>query len=116
MSTNTKKPKITFSHIYSKLITWTGAIPRTVILLDVIPTHIEKLSEQFIEYDASYTDNWGEEHMYQLPRKGPMLILLFHSPQDSMLFTTIRTDIRNKKEYYRGLIGEEFDVIITEEP
>lgn len=113
-----KVPKIKFSHLYSKLRDGGNSYPiQRATLLQVVPIEISTLSRQFIDYD---TDN-GK---YKLPFKGWYLMLIFQKPGGD-LFTTLRSQYSyekwrgkeiNKHPYYEGLVGKEFDVVITPTP
>jgi len=94
--------KIKFSHKYRKL---SGVKNNKAILLEVIPVKLENLHKPFLDYD---TDN-GK---FILPKLGIYLMLIFIS--DGFLFTTIRRSTPEKKKYYDGCIGQEFDVEIAE--
>jgi len=101
---------IRFSHCYYKM-----GSSETAKLLAVFKTHYNELGKDFIEFDTRYLDQtqpvWTDGH-YLLP-KTDLLVLLF---QDSDgLFTTIRRWTPQKETYYRGAIGEQFQIVIEEE-
>lgn len=105
-----KNYKITFSHVYKKLLGLDGQPIRKARLLLVLSVAQDSFREciEFIDYD---TDN-GK---YSIPYSAYHLILLFQKPGGD-LFTTVRPQwgrLGNKKPYYDGLIGKELEVVIT---
>ena len=104
-------PKIKFSHNYPKLYGQTSAV-----LLAVRELSFPKdRNYELLEYDTSYPSPHGID-FYPLP-DGLFLQLIFvgnkHIP-----FCTIRSKYggfrKNKKEYYESLVGQNFQIIITE--
>ncbi|MCK5138249.1 MAG: hypothetical protein KAQ85_00265 [Thermodesulfovibrionia bacterium] len=77
-----------------------------VILLEVLNSKFEELSDTFIEYD---TKNFSGEN-YKLPKKGDCLVLLFLGAgviwDTGELFTTVRRSTPAKEMYYKGLRGQ----------
>jgi len=94
--------KIKFSHNYNKL---SGVKNNKAVLIEVIPVKMENLHKPFLDYD---TDN-GK---FYLPKLGIYLLLIFNS--GGFIFTTIRRQTPEKKKYYDGCIGQEFDVEVVE--
>jgi hypothetical protein len=112
-----KRPTIIFSHAYKKLML-NGKPTQTATLLLVlnVPMGAIQDSKDFLEYD---TDN-----KFVLPYDTWYLVLIFKKSNGD-LFTTVRPASRNKmafgfnakykskEEYYKGLIGQEFQIQIT---
>lgn len=97
--------KIKFSHVYDKLLIHPyNTHAKQIRLLDVLPIRLENLSRAFLRYD---TDN-GK---YELPKTGEYMLLLFE--KGNSIMPTIRRYKPEKWNYYRGAIGEMFEVIIT---
>lgn len=106
------KPRIKFSHSYKKLQDAQGNPIKNAKLLLVLPVQMESLSDakDFLAYD---TDN----NKYTIPFSTWYVILIFQKPFGD-LFTTVRPmfgRFGNKQKYYEPLIGQEFDIVITEE-
>ena len=102
--------KIKFSHAYKKLLADADghcAPVSRLKLLDVQVVQLEELTNEFINFD---TDNG----VYQLPEKGEYLMLIFLKPSEMDLCLTLRRATPNKYNYYRGAVGQWFDVEITE--
>lgn len=68
-------------------------------LLQVLEADYSDLTQEFKDYDTDF----GK---YQLPTKGPCLVLLFTGL--SGLFTTVRTS--DKAEHYRDRVGQAFSI------
>lgn len=105
------KPRIKFSHAYKKLEDSQGNPIRNAKLLLALPVQMESISDakDFLSYD---TDN-----KYKIPFSSWYVMLLFQKPFGD-LFTTVRpmfSKMGNKQKYYEGLVGQEFDIVITEE-
>jgi len=114
-----RTPSILFSHAYKKLLV-DGRPIRTATLLLVLYVQMEELTQakQFIEYD---TDNG----VYKIPFDTYYLLLVFQKSNGD-LFTTVRPASRNKMafgfnakykskfDYYRGLVGQEFNILINQ--
>lgn len=109
-------PQIKFSHDYNKLKTMDiGYYPDTLIpclneeafLIGVFPVKLEELHKDFISYDT-------DDGKYKLPKKGNYLMLLFKKDKYNC-FTTLRRETPQKLEYYRSLIGQRFDIVISSE-
>jgi hypothetical protein len=104
--------QIKFSHKYYKLPMNVG----TATLLQVLTINKEDLSPEFVEYDTSYPANgkYSEEGTpdkhYPLPN-GKLLLLIL---QTGWIWTTIRRWTPEKERYYRGSIGETFNIAIEE--
>jgi len=74
------------------------------------------MSADFTNYDTLYSAGYLIFKNYKLP-SGPLLVLLFIS-DDGHLFTTIRPNTKyryDKEAYYRGAIGERFEIVVEEE-
>jgi len=100
---------IKFTHAYRKLNNAEGVPVKRARLLDVVEVNLNSLSKSFIAYD---TDNG----LYALPKSGDYLMLIFLKPFGD-LFTTLRPTyspkpMLSKREYYRRLIGREFEIVI----
>ena len=94
--------KILFSHHYKKLQGPSGEV-KTATLLDVIPVVLENLSPEFLAYDT-------DDGLFELPKIGHSLLLIFRKGDTSELFTTLRKDIPQTVVKYRGAIGKVFDI------
>lgn len=91
-------PVIKFSHNYRKL----GGQSQAT-LLAVLPVQLERLSREFRDYDT--------EGVYRLPPTGNYLLLLFQ--REGGLFTTLRSSDARKIDYYKSLVGQVFDLVVT---
>lgn len=105
------KPRIKFSHSYKKLQDSEGNPITNAKLLLAVPVQMESISgaKDFLAYD---TDN-----KYTIPFSSWYVMLLFQKPFGD-LFTTVRPmfgRMGNKHKYYEGLVGQEFDIVITKE-
>ena len=96
---------IKFSHPYKKLI-GVGTIARLVHVTEV---YLEKVHKSFLHYDTVYFGRGGEEKHYPLPKKGRFILLLFQ--YENILFTTLRRSTANKYDYYKGSVGEMFEIV-----
>jgi hypothetical protein len=100
---------ISFSHKYYKL--WHhgtgskvgGAFITEAVLLDVFIVNIEECSKAFLDYDT-------DDGLFELPKKGKYMVLLFKKFGMPDLFTTIRRWTPEKEKWYRSGIGNTFDV------
>lgn len=92
--------QIKFSHDYLKL---EGA--KFARLLQIIPIKLEDLSPQFLDYDTDHG-------LFQLPKKGDYLMLIFNHEGTWSLFTTIRRNTPEKLSYYQDSVGEVFEIVI----
>lgn len=105
-----EKAKIKFSYDYWKM-------PRSchnyTRLLEVLIANTKDLHEEFVHYDTLYVDleKFGLGN-YKLP-KGKVLILLLESG-GAILWTTIRRWTPQKEKYYKGLRGQEVEIVINE--
>jgi hypothetical protein len=111
--------KIKFSHRYFKLLNRDGFVRcTTATLLDVLNVNVEDLSDKLRQYDTQYIvgtkDGGAIVSNYELPKKGDFMMLMF-ADDDPVLFTTLRRWTPEKEKYYRGAIGERFEVEINEE-
>lgn len=97
-------PTIKFSHAYPKL--WGQA---TAVLIAIKDVYGERLPRELIEYDTKTVS--GE--YYKLP-KGRLIQLIFYGDK-GIPFCTIRRFTPQKLEYYKGLLKQEFEIIITGE-
>ena len=113
-----EKPKIKFSHNYSKF-PYSIAYEKggKALLLGVEKWDITKLPAKFLDYDTEYFNSLDSgdstSFYYQLPEKGEVLVLFFWDNSDcGGLFTTIRRHTPEKEEYYRALVGIELEVVL----
>jgi len=102
-------PQIKFSHKYKKILNCHNDVIETATLLQVVQVSLEELSQHFLDYD---TDNG----VYQLPKRGKYLMLLFLKEHedyttDLNLFTTLRRSTPEKFVFYTNNIGKVFQVI-----
>lgn len=104
--------KIKFSHAYLKF-------PRDYKqskLLASLPVRLEDLPKEFLDYDTAYEEN-GEIKHYPLPATGAYMILILRAGSgNGAIWTTIRSQwgkSGNKLEYYKSMIGREFDCEVT---
>lgn len=95
--------KIKFSHKYTKLLTDSGEVVKSAKLLQVIEIELDEMSKEFLAYD---TDNG----LYDLPKKGTFLMLIFQKSSGNHLFTTLRRFTPEKFNYYHRSIGQVFNV------
>ena len=104
--------EIKFSHVYQKFI---GIdYKEGVKLIEVVPTSYHYLSPHFIEYDTRYENpEDNAPRYYDLP-KDKLIILIFQDTKGS-IFTTIRRYTNEKFSYYKGCIGEVFNVVFRGE-
>lgn len=104
-----RRPVITFSHLYQKLLDEHNDMIESATLLDCTLINLEDLHPAFLTYD---TDN-GK---YSLPKQGQYLQLLFLKPKEgeyvsaTNLFTTLRRHTPQKHNYYTSMVGREFEV------
>jgi len=106
-----KMPNIKFSHAYQKLLDSHNDVIKTAKLLGVFLVDLEGLHQDLTDYDT-------DSGVYSLPKSGIFLMLMFLKPHedyvtDKNLFITLRRHTMNKHMYYRNLIGQTFDVILT---
>lgn len=100
-------PAIKFSHIYYKM----PAPCTRALLVQVLRVKREELNPLFIRYDTEYRAADGSTEQYPLTAREYLLLLLV---TEGHLWTTLRSWDRAKEIYYRGLIGEQFDILIEE--
>jgi hypothetical protein len=103
-------PTIFFSHRYPKLLDRHNNVVESAKLIGLFRVKLEDLHPSFLFYD---TDN-GK---YELPKKGDFLMLLFLKPfethvTEQNLFTTLRRYTPEKYEYYRKVVGFDFEIVI----
>ena len=104
-----KRPTITFSHLYRKLLDEHNDMIESATLLDCTLINLEDLHPAFLAYD---TDHGA----YSLPKQGQYLQLLFLKPKEgeyicaTNLFTTLRRYTPQKHNYYTSMVGREFAV------
>lgn len=96
---------IKFSHKYTKLLYGLNFIKHAV-LLQVLIIDLMDLTQEFRDYDTDFG-------VYELPKKGKYMLLIFQK-QGMSLFTTIRRHTPQKEEYYKGKIGETFQIVIEQ--
>lgn len=100
-----KNPSIKFSHHYAKLRACEPEMKATLILVLVVK--LEELPKTFIDYDT-------DDGVYKLPKKGEYMMLFFEGSRG--LITTMRRAYPlTKVDYYNGMIGKTFDIIISPE-
>jgi hypothetical protein len=99
--------KIKFSHKYHKLLVpgATAEYIETAILLDVVPINLEDVSKAFLDYDT-------DAGLFELPKSGIYMMLIFCKERSWDLFTTLRRWTPDKQTYYRSGIGKIFDIEI----
>lgn len=117
-SAQQKMPKIKFSRYYPKLMNMQSEEPlfiENAMLLAVLDVRLEDLPEPLLQYDTHFVDASFDDDYFPLPCKGDYLLLLFTKFGMRDIFTTLRRSTPRKREYYRGLIGKEFEVVIKEE-
>lgn len=110
--------KIKFSHEYYKLlgIRYNG-VDNIATLLEVVDINLEDLSDTMRRYDTCYSEN-NDNKYYPLPKKGKYLLLIFvmnGSFYTMGVFTTIRRNTPQKRDYYKSCIGQYFEIILTKE-
>lgn len=101
-------PEIKFSHKYLKM-------PKELedfntYLIQIFVIDYKELSESFIEYDTTYADS-SSMAQYELPKTKLLVLLLLTSDH---LWTTVRRWTPRKEQYYRGLIGQEIQINVTQ--
>lgn len=122
--------KIKFSHNYHKFPFSISRMDK-VILLEVLKSRTEELSEAFVKYDTEIENprNTTSDYItplkyYELPR-GDILILILQATREiwdgerliyqiSGLFTTIRRWTPEKEKYYKSLRGQQVEIIIND--
>jgi hypothetical protein len=109
-------PKIKFSHLTKKLMDANGNLidSAKLLLVSVIPMDDITFSADFIQYET--------DGLHAIPFSQFFLLLIFLRP-DGEIFTTVRprhgsdqsfkASKVTKEQYYRGLVGQEFEVVIT---
>lgn len=101
---------IKFSHPYRKLQDYQGNVIETALLLSVVKIDLENQHPEFLDYDTDFG-------LYQLPKKGSYLMLLFlkrSCGEPQHLFTTLRRFTPQKEIYYTQQVGKIFKVEITQ--
>jgi hypothetical protein len=99
---------IKFSHKYYKM-------PEDVTnasLIQVFLCDRKDLSSDFIAYDTGYENEYGDYNEYNLPKGKVMVLLLRSNTGKERLWTTIRRWTPRKEEYYKSMVGEEFEISI----
>jgi hypothetical protein len=97
--------KIKFSHHYPKLWKQTKAILIDIRILDagLVQTNLELLHYDTVYHDEDY---WG---YYDLSSEGDLIQLIFIGNYD-IPFCTLRRHTKQKYDYYRNLLGQEFEI------
>jgi len=90
--------RIRFSHNYKKLNNEKSAVLRAVIIID-----LGKQAKSFLEYDT--------EGIYNLPKKGEYIALIFLG-KNGTLFTTLRRYTPAKYAYYISHLNDLFEILI----
>jgi hypothetical protein len=78
--------------------------------MQVLKVRYQDLSSPFIEYDTVF----GSGMHYPLPQTD-LILLIFLAGGTGQVFTTIRRYESEKWNYYAGLQGMIFEVVITDE-
>jgi hypothetical protein len=106
--------QITFSHYYSKFIDPDIQSDEKVELVSVsIPFKPRVLSDNYLDYDTTYIcPKTGNNLNYPLNKENDYITLTFFNPANDKFFTTIRPYNKQKSDYYAGLIGQLFEVVI----
>ena len=99
--------KIRFCHIYSKLLLKDGSVIKQAKLIGAEEVELSNLSYEFRKYD---TDGFK----FPLPKEGKYIRLMFLKEYGN-IFTTLRPWTPSKMEYYKQLVGKDFEVEATEE-
>ncbi|TGN09778.1 hypothetical protein [Leptospira ilyithenensis] len=105
---NGDHPTITFFNYYDKFNTFGKQIPLHAVLLEVLVTDLQDLSDTFKNYDTSFPGG-----NFRLPKKGKYLLLIFNYERGA--FTTLRKWNKRKESTYRKLIGKTFGIRVGEE-
>lgn len=99
---------IKFSHTYFKMPFAPGAGVRA-LLVQVLRVKRADLAPEFIRYDTEYRAGDGGTEQYPLTAREYLLLLLV---TNGRLWTTLRSWDKEKEKYYRGLVGEQFDIVV----
>ena len=82
-------------------------------LLEVFRTTKEELSKDFLQFDTQIE---GTSMNYELP-EGNLLVLFLVSLQEEtgiwQAWTTVRSALPGKEEYYRSLRGQRVEIVIA---
>lgn len=76
-------------------------------LVDVVRTHYNKLTPEFIREDTETVDG----KLYQLPRTELIILKLY---TDGRIWQTVRRYTAEKYEYYYAIQGLEVEIVIQE--
>ena len=95
--------KIKFSHTYTKLLDHNANPIAIAKLLLVLEINLEEMSKDFLAYDT-------DDGLFDLPKKGAYLMLVFQKLNGFNLFTTLRRFTPEKFNYYHAAIGQTFDI------
>jgi len=98
--------QIKFSYPFPKLFNEYNQIISVCRLLQVIDFDLSELTEEMRAYDTAHGT-------YPLPATGDFLLLIFQKPGSIHLFTTLRRSTSQKREYYRQLVGDRFEVVVN---
>ncbi|MCZ7362366.1 MAG: hypothetical protein O8C58_03360 [Candidatus Methanoperedens sp.] len=93
---------IKFSHYYEKMPD--DAQLSSPVLLEVLTSHLDELSQGFIEYDTKIKN---ENKYYALPNSKLLVLLLKTS---NSIFTTVRRWTPEKESYYRSIRGQQVKI------
>jgi hypothetical protein len=104
-------PKIKFSHEYIKFPHRIRG--RTTYIIGISVSSIADLPECFLKYDTE-TKCGGYYDLKGLDKV--ILVSLFTASLWGMVWTTIRRWTPEKEKYYRGLIGQEVEIVVEEAP
>lgn len=109
------RPKIKFSHDYFKfgnlkLPFWAELLMAVRIKRDDVHLEFDLYDTTYFDEDAQYPD------CYKLPNSDLILLVFNHEEfrKGPFIFTTLRHYTPRKLAYYRGLVGETFDCVLSE--
>ena len=119
MQTANTLPKIKFSHLYRKMPDhrFGFGVGDRVKLLQVIEMPFKDISPAFLEYDTCYMEfvpNYAIKY-YPLDTNATYLLLLFSHADGTFLMPTLRRSTEEKKAYYKGMVGRDFEIIMNYE-
>jgi len=102
--------EIRFQHDYIKFSNF--FLPLECTLLQVLRAKREELSKIFVAYDTEYYFGKHQEGRgeFKLP-EGEIMILLLKPILSSYIITTVRSYTPDKFEYYKGLEGQNVNVV-----
>lgn len=101
-------PIIKFNKPFSKLKDQFGNQIHTAMLLQVLTVEMLDITSELRDYDTDF----GE---YDLPKKGPQLLLIFMKQNGGGQFTTFRNPIPENTSFYQSRVGRWFKVEVNQE-